>query len=99
MSALASEPLEFAASVEGPTQGRRERLRLVSPPRRRLTGMSLPQELLDIWDRALNAADIALLAATSMEVFAPDELQGCRHRLHEERRWLMLQVALSRKDG
>ena len=96
MSAL-TEPLELVAPVEGPTPARRERLRLVSTPRPRLIGRSLPGELLEIWDRALTAADTALAATTSMRVFAPEELRRARHRLHEERRWLMVQVALSRK--
>jgi hypothetical protein len=99
VSALAFEPLELAAPVEGPTRARRERLRLVPTLPPHLVGRSLPEELLETWDRALTAADTALLAAASMKVFAPDDLRGARHRLHEERRWLILQVALSRKEG
>ena len=94
MSALASEPLELAAPVEGPTRARREWLRLVSPPRPRLTGSAVPQELLDTWDSALTCADCALLAAASMKVYTQDELRESRHRLREERRWLMHQVEL-----
>ena len=99
MSALASEPLEVVALVEGPTRARPEPLRLVSTPRPRLGGRSLPEELLEIWDRALTAADTALAATTLMKVFAPEELRQARHRLHEERRWLTVQVALSKKGG
>ena len=43
MSVLASEPLEVVAPVEGPTRARPERLRLVSTPRPRLGGRSLPR--------------------------------------------------------
>jgi hypothetical protein len=93
--ALASEPLEVAAPVEGPTRARRERLRLVSGLRPRLVGRSLPEEVLEIWDRALIAADAALFAAAAMKVFTPDELRGARHRLTEEHRWLMGEKASS----
>jgi hypothetical protein len=91
MSALATEPLELAAPGEGSTRARRDRLQLVSPPRGRLTGGSLPGFLLDGWNRALAATERALDAATSMKVYAPDELRLCRHRLGEERRWLLRQ--------
>jgi hypothetical protein len=93
--ALASEPLELAAPVEGPTWVRRQPLRLVSPLRPRLIGRSLPEELLEIWDRALTAADTALFMAVAMKVFAPDELRGARRRLTEEHRWLMAELASS----
>jgi hypothetical protein len=100
LSALASEPLEVVALVEGPTRTRLELPRLVSTRRPRLGGRSLPEEeLLEIWDRALTAADVALTATTVMKVFAPKELRRARHRLHEERRWLTVQVALSKKGG
>ena len=99
MSALASEPLEVVAPVGGPTRARSERLRLVSTPRPRLRGQSLSEELLEIWDRALTAADSALAATTLMKVFAPEELRRARHRLHEEHCWLTVQVALSKKGG
>jgi hypothetical protein len=89
VSALAHEPRDFAAPLEGPTRARREWLRLVPPLRPHIVG-ALPQELLDTWDRALTAADGALVAAVSMKVFAPDELRRRRQRLHEERRWLLL---------
>jgi hypothetical protein len=91
VSALAYEPLDFAAPLEGSTPARRERLRLVPTQRPHLVGGALAQELLDTWDRALTAADGALVAAESMKVFAPDELRRRRQRLHEERRWLMLE--------
>jgi len=99
LSALASTPLEVVAPVEGPTRVRPELLRLVSEPRPRLIGPSFPQELLEIWDRALTAADTALAATMLMKVFAPEDLRQARHRLHEERRWLTVQVALSKKGG
>jgi hypothetical protein len=95
MLALASESLEVAAPVEGPTRVRREPLRLVSRLRPRLIGRSLPEELLEIWGRALIAADVALFAAAAMKAFTPDELSGARHRLTEERRWLMGEMASS----
>lgn len=98
MSALASESLEVVAPIQGPTQARWERLRLVSKPRPCLIGPSFP-ELLEIWDRALTAADTALAATTLMKVFAPEELRQARHRLQEERRWLTVQVAVSKKGG
>lgn len=89
MSALASEPLEVVAPVLGPRRARRERLRLVStPPRPHPNGRSMSRELLDMWDRALTAADTALAATMSMKVFTPEELRRVRSRLHEERRWL-----------
>ena len=94
MSALASEPLEVVAPMGGLTRARSERPRLVSTPRPRLIGPSFPEELLEIWDRALTAADTALAATTLMKVFAPGELRRARHRLQEERRWLTIQVAL-----
>jgi hypothetical protein len=97
--ALASQPVELATPVEGPTWVRREPLRLVSTLRPRLIGRSLPEELLEIWDRALIAADTALFMAAAMKVFGPDELRGARHRLTEEHRWLSRQMALSEKDG
>lgn len=93
--ALASEPLELAAPVEGPTRVLREPLRLASRGRPRLIGRSLPEELLEIWDRALIAADTALFMAAAMKVFAPDELSGARQRLSEEHRWLMGEMASS----
>lgn len=99
MSALASAPLEVVAPVEGPTRVRPELLRLVSTPRPRLGERSLPEELLEIWDGALTAADTALVTTTLMKVFAPEELRRARHRLHEERRWLTVEVALSKKGG
>ena len=99
MSALASEPLEVVAPVEGLTRVRPELLRLVSTPRPRLGERALPEELLEIWDRALTAADTALVATTLMKVFAPEELRRARHRLHEEHCWLTVQVALSKKGG
>jgi hypothetical protein len=99
MSALASEPLEVVAPMAGPTRACSERLRLISTPRRRFIGPSFPEELFEIWDRALTAADTALAATMSMKVFAPEELRRARHRLHEERRWLTVQVALSKKGG
>jgi hypothetical protein len=104
VSALAHEPLDFAAPLEGSTRARRERLRLVPTLRPHLVEQFLPQELLDTWDRALTAADGALVAAESMKVFAPDELRRRRQRLHEERRWLMLEgdskrAGVSRQDG
>ena len=92
MSALASGPLEVVAPLGGLTRERSERLRLVSTPRPRPIGHAFPQELLEIWDRALTAADTALAAATLMKVFAPEELRQARHRLQEERRWLTAQV-------
>jgi hypothetical protein len=55
--------------------------------------------LLEIWERALTAADVALDATTLMRVFAPEELRWARYRLHQERRWLTIQVAVSRKGG
>ena len=110
MSALAHEPLDFSAPLEGSTRARRERLRLVPTLRPRIVERSLPQELLYTWDRALTAAGVALVAAESMKVFAPGELRRRRQRLHEERRWLMLEgtpggpeshvrMASSRRDG
>jgi hypothetical protein len=99
VSALASEPLEVVAPAEAPTRPCPELLRLVSTPRPRLGGRSLSEELLEIWDRALTAADTALAATTSMKVFTPEELRRARHHLHEERRWLTVQVALSKKGG
>ena len=99
MSARASEPLEVVALVEGPTRARPELLRLVSTPRPRLGERSLPEELLEIWDGALTAATTALVATTLMKVFAPEELRRARHRLHEERRWLTAEEALSKKGG
>jgi hypothetical protein len=98
MSVLASNSLEVVVPTEGPTRARWERLRLVSTPRPRLIGPSFPG-LLEIWDRALTAADAALDATTLMKVFAPEELRRARNRLHEERRWLTVQVALSKKGG
>ena len=71
--------------------------RLDSRPR--LIGRSLPEELLESWDRALTAADTALAATTLMKVFAPEELRRARHRLDEESCWLKMQVALSKKGG
>jgi hypothetical protein len=97
--ALASEPFELAAPVAGSAWVRREPLRLVSALGPRLIGRSLPEELLEIWKRALIAADAALFAAAAMKVFAPDELRGARQRLTEEHRWLVGQIALSGKDG
>ena len=94
MSALASEPLEVVALAEGPTRARQELLRLVSTLRPRLMGHPFPEELLEIWDRALTAADTALAATALMKVFAPEELRRARHRLHEERCWLTGQVTL-----
>ena len=99
MSALASKPLEVVAPVEGPTRVPPELLRLVSTPRPSLKERSLPEELLEIWDRALTAADTALVATMLMKVFAPEELRRARHRLHEERRWLTVQVAMSKRGG
>jgi hypothetical protein len=98
LSAFASEPLEVVAPMAGPTRACSELLRLISRPRPCLIGPSFP-ELLEIWDRALTAADTALAATMSMRVFAPEELRRARHRLHEERRWLTVQMALSRKGG
>lgn len=92
MSALASEPLELAAPVQGPTLARRERLRLIPQLRPRLTGISRLQELLDTWSSALACADRALETAASMKVYSPDALRACRHRLRDERRWLMREV-------
>jgi hypothetical protein len=91
VSALAHEPLDLAAPLEGPTRAHPERLRLVPTLRPYLVGPALPQELFDTWDRALTAADGALVAAESMKVLAHDELRRRRQRLHEERRWLMLE--------
>ena len=99
MSALASEPLDVVVPVEGLTRVRPELLRLVSPSGPRLGERALPEELLEIWDRALTAADTALVATTLMKVFAPEELRRARHRLHEEHCWLTVQVALSKKGG
>jgi len=97
VSALLSEPLDLVASAKSPAQARRRRLRLVSAPR--LSGRPLPEELYEIWDRALTAADDALAVTTLMKVFAPRELRQARRRLRDERRWLMVQAALSRKGG
>jgi hypothetical protein len=99
LSALASEPLEVVALVEGPTRARPELLRLVSTPRPLLGERSLSEELLEIWDGALTAATTALVATSLMRVFAPEELRLARHRLHEERRWLTAEVALSKRGG
>lgn len=94
MSALAFEPVELAAPLEDPPRAGRERLRLISTPLPRFLGPSLPQELLDAWDRALAAADAALFAVESMKVLTPNELRKARHRLRKERNWVELQVAL-----
>ena len=95
MSVLASEPLEVVAPMEAPSRARSERLRLVSTPRPRTHRTLLSRELLEIWDRALTAADTALAVATLMKVFAPEELRWARHRLQEERRWLTVQVQVA----
>jgi hypothetical protein len=94
VSALASEPLELAAPVQGPTRARRERLRLVPPLRPQLAGISRLQELLDTWSSTLACADHALETAASMKVYSPDALRACRHRLRDERRWLMREVEM-----
>jgi|KBSMisStaDraftv2_1062788.scaffolds.fasta_scaffold31670_2 hypothetical protein len=98
MSALPFDSLEVVAPTGGTTRARSERLRVVSTPRPCLIGPSFP-ELLEIWERALTAADVALDATTLMRVFAPEELRWARYRLHQERRWLTIQVAVSRKGG
>jgi hypothetical protein len=67
VSALAHEPLDLAAPLEGPTRAHPERLRLVPTLRPYLVGPALPQELFDTWDRALTAADGALVAAEFMK--------------------------------
>ena len=99
MSALAHEPLDFAAPLEGPTRARREWLRLVPTLRPHIVGRVMPQELLDTWDRALTAADGAFVAAVFMKVFAPDEVRRRRQRLHEERRWLLLEGDSKRPES
>lgn len=92
LSALGSEPLELAASVEDTARLQRERLRLVPPLRPDLVGVSRLQELLDTWRCALACADRALETAASMKAFPPDALRECRDRLRDERRWLMREV-------
>ena len=94
MSALASEPLELAASAQGETLSWRERLRLVPPLRPQLTGMSRLYEVFDMWSSALACADRALEAAASMKVYSPNALRACSHRLRDERRWLMLEAEM-----
>ena len=94
MSALAFEPLELAAPVQGPTWARRERLRLVPPVWPQLAGISRLQELLDTWNSALACADRALETAASMKVYSPAAFRSCRQRLRDERRWLMREVEM-----
>jgi len=67
MSALPFDSLEVVAPTGGTTRARSERLRVVSTPRPCLIGPSFP-ELLEIWERALTAADVTTIGIASVVI-------------------------------
>lgn len=98
MSAFASEAFQ-ATPVQGAARPPREWLWLVPPPQVPLGRRSLPRELLEIWERALTAAETALTGTSLLKVFAPEELRQARRRLDDERHWLVVQATLARGGG
>ena len=98
MSALASEAFQVTP-VQGAARPPREWLWLVPTAQVPVSRRSLPRELLEIWERALAAAETALAGTSLLKVFAPEELRRARRRLDEERHWLLVQATLSRGGG